>query len=73
MATQEERRAQHRHQYKQRVIRGAPDELWNDLDTTTKAAGTDRSAVTREFWEWYVQRPGARLPERPASGEETNG
>lgn len=53
------------HKHKQRVIRGAPDELWDDLDTATKAAGTDRSAVTRQFWEWYVQRPGAHLPKRP--------
>lgn len=71
MATDEERRAQHRHKHKQRVIRGAPDELWNDLDTATKAAGTDRSAVTREFWEWYVGRDGAEVPKRPASSEET--
>lgn len=70
MATDKERRAQHRHQHKQRVIRGAPEELWADLDAATKAAGTDRSAVTRQFWEWYVQRPGADLPERPVGSEE---
>lgn len=73
MATDEERRAQHRHKHKQRVIRGAPDELWDDLDAATKRANTDRSAVTREFWEWYVGRPNARLPERPASSEEKTG
>jgi len=54
------------HKHKQRVIRGAPDDLWEDLDTATKAADTDRSAVTRQFWEWYIQRPGADLPKRPA-------
>lgn len=53
------------HKHKQRVIRGAPDELWEDLDTATKAADTDRSAITRQFWEWYIQRPGANLPKRP--------
>lgn len=53
------------HKHKQRVIRGADDRLWEDLDTATKAAGTDRSAITRQLWEWYVQRPGAQLPERP--------
>ena len=71
MTTDKERRAQHRHQHKQRVIRGASEELWADLDTAARAAGTDRSAVTREFWEWYVSRPGAHLPERPVSSEET--
>ncbi|MFF9309934.1 hypothetical protein ACF1BS_03395 [Streptomyces sp. NPDC014748] len=53
------------HKHRQRVIRGAPDDLWEDLDTATKAAGTDRSAVTRQFWEWYVQRPGATVPQPP--------
>ncbi|MFE6634680.1 hypothetical protein ACFVFT_14915 [Streptomyces tendae] len=53
------------HKEKLRGIRGVDDTLWNDLDTATKAAGTDRSAVTRELWEWYVQRPGAALPKRP--------
>lgn len=68
MPTEEERRAQHRHKYKQRVIRGADDQLWEDLDVATKLAGIDRSAITRQLWEWYVQRPGAKLPERPQSG-----
>lgn len=53
------------HKHKQRVIRGADDQLWEDLDTATKQAGIDRSAVTRQLWEWYVQRPGAQLPKRP--------
>ncbi|NUS83678.1 MAG: hypothetical protein HOY75_13260 [Streptomyces sp.] len=70
MATDEERRAQHRHKHKQRVIRGASDDLWDDLDTATKKASTDRSAVTRQFWEWYVGRPDSRLPVRPADSEE---
>jgi len=70
MVTDEERRAQHRHKHKQRVIRGADDQLWDDLDTATRAAGTDRSAVTRQFWEWYVRRPGSKLPERPVSSKE---
>jgi hypothetical protein len=59
------------HKEKLRGIRGVDDQLWNDLDTAAKAAGADRSAVTRELWEWYVQRPGAELPERPVSSEET--
>ncbi|WP_435279314.1 hypothetical protein [Streptomyces sp. 1222.5] len=58
------------HKHRQRVIRGADDQLWEDLDAATQTAGTDRSAVTRQFWEWYVGRPGARTPERPASSAE---
>lgn len=56
------------HKHKGRYIRGADDELWKDLDAATKAAGhADRSAVTRQMWEWFVGRPGATLPERPQS------
>lgn len=56
---------QHRH--KGRYIRGADDQLWDDLGAAVQTAGLpDRSAVTRQLWEWYVGRPGAVLPERPA-------
>ncbi|MFJ6085146.1 hypothetical protein ACIQI8_27430 [Streptomyces sp. NPDC092369] len=59
------------HSQKLRGIRGVGDALWADLDHATKRAGSDRSKVTRQFWEWYVQRPGAELPERPAGSEES--
>lgn len=54
------------HKHKQRVIRGIPDDLVEEFDTAARAAGSDRSAITRRLWEWYVGRPGAELPERPA-------
>lgn len=54
------------HKHKGRYIRGADDQLWEDLEAATKEAGhADRSAVTRQMWEWFVGRPGAELPERP--------
>lgn len=58
------------HKEKLRGIRGVDDVLWTDLDHATKQAGSDRSKVTRELWEWYVGRPGAELPERPVGSEE---
>jgi hypothetical protein len=58
------------HKEKLRGIRGVDDVLWTDLDHATKQAGSDRSKVTRELWEWYVGRPGAELPERPEGSEE---
>ncbi|MFI1889829.1 hypothetical protein [Streptomyces jumonjinensis] len=58
------------HKEKLRGIRGINDDLWADLDRTAKAAGHDRSSLTRELWQWYVGRPGAKLPERPASNKE---
>lgn len=56
------------HKHPLRGIRGIDDRLWEDLDTYAKAAGSDRSKVTRELWEWYIGRPGAELPEQPTAG-----
>jgi len=67
MTSEEERRRQHRHRHKQRVVRGISDELVNDFDAAAHAAGSDRSNVTRQLWEWFARRPGAQLPERPAA------
>lgn len=53
------------HKHKQRVLRGIGDQLAADFDTAARAAGSDRSRITRQLWEWYVGRPGAELPERP--------
>lgn len=53
---------------KGRAIQGAADQLWADLKASAEAAGSDRHAVTRQFWEWYVGRPGVGIPERPAPG-----
>jgi hypothetical protein len=54
------------HKHRQRVIRGADDRLWEDLDAAAQATESDRSAITRQLWEWFVGRPGAKLPARPA-------
>jgi hypothetical protein len=53
------------HRHRQRVLRGIDDHLAEDFDAAVKQAGGDRSSITRAFWEWYVRRPGATLPERP--------
>lgn len=56
------------HSKKLRGLRQIDDDLWEDMEAATKAAGTDRSAVSRQFYEWYLRRPDAKLPERPADG-----
>ena len=56
------------HAHKLRGIRGVDDRLWADVDTAAKLRGSDRSAVTRDLWRWYVGRPDAALPARPAPG-----
>jgi metal-responsive CopG/Arc/MetJ family transcriptional regulator len=53
------------HKHKQRVVRSIDDDLTADFDAAAQRAGSDRSAITRALWEWYVQRPGAELPQRP--------
>lgn len=58
------------HKHKQRVLRGIDDDLTTDFDTAAKQAGSDRSSVTRVLWEWYVQRPGVQLPQRPGEKSE---
>jgi hypothetical protein len=47
-----------------RVVR-IDDELWTKAGAAVNAAGTDRSALVREFLRWYVRESGAALPKRP--------
>lgn len=67
MTTDEERRKQHRHQHKQRILRGIPDEEVTDFDDAASRAGSNRSNITRQLWAWFAGRPGAELPQRPQS------
>lgn len=43
-----------------------PDLEWTDFGEAAKRQNADRSAVVREFIDWYLRRPGAKLPKRPA-------
>lgn len=65
MTSEEERRKQHRHRHKQRVLRGIDDDLVADFDAAAEQVGSDRSNITRQLWEWFAGRPGAELPKRP--------
>lgn len=42
---------------------------WTDFGTSAKAQGTDRSKIISAFIAWYLDRPGAVLPERPGGTE----
>lgn len=42
-------------------LRVDPD-LWAEFG---ELAEPDRSVVIRAFIEWFVRRPGARMPKRP--------
>ena len=45
------------------------DETWADLGTAAEAAGTDRSAILRQLAQWWLRRPGVRMPPRPAGSQ----
>ncbi|MFE5873015.1 hypothetical protein ACFQ6V_30790 [Streptomyces roseifaciens] len=53
------------HKEKLRGVRGVSDQLWSDFDAAASAVGADRSALCRQFIEWFTGRPGAELPQRP--------
>jgi hypothetical protein len=42
------------------------DEDWADLDTAAAAAHADRAKIINQLIRWYLRRPGAKLPARPA-------
>jgi hypothetical protein len=46
------------------------DEDWADLGAAAASAGADRAKVINQLVHWYLRRPGAKLPERPASGRQ---
>lgn len=46
-----------------------PDEDWGDFAEAAKQEGSDRATLVREFIRWYLRRPGAKMPQRPAQGE----
>ena len=42
------------------------DELWRELNQRAYELGSDRSSVIRELVRWWLRRPGAKMPARPA-------
>lgn len=48
-------------------------EDWEALGQAADAKGTNRSAVIRDCVRWYLGRPGAELPERPAASAQERG
>jgi hypothetical protein len=49
----------------QRAVR-IDDETWGQLGDAADATGTDRSAILRQLAQWWLRRPGVKMPERPA-------
>jgi len=60
------------HKHPVRGLRGIDAELWTDFEAATGHANSDRSAELRAFMEWYVRRPEAEHPRRPAAPRRPN-
>ncbi len=43
--------------------------LWNAAGDAAAEQETDRSALIRDFFNWYTRRPGAKPLKRPDAGE----
>jgi hypothetical protein len=43
------------------------DDDWKDL--ANRAPDGDRAAIIKNLVAWYLRRPGAKLPDRPAPSD----
>lgn len=39
---------------------------WDEFGSDATMLGTDRSTVIRQLVAWWMRKPGAKLPARPA-------
>lgn len=51
------------HKHPQLRVRGIPREEAEAFDAAATAVDSNRSAITRQLWEWFAG--GAELPRRP--------
>lgn len=40
-------------------------ETWAEFGEATAAMDANRSETIRQFIDWYLRRPGAKMPKRP--------
>lgn len=46
-----------------------PDETWLPAVEQAHDQGTSAGELCREFLEWWLRKPGAKLPRRPGAAE----
>ena len=49
---------------KHRMVRFS-NEDWDEFGELAQEMGKDRSVILRQFAQWWMRRPGVKLPERP--------
>ncbi|MDG4796232.1 hypothetical protein [Micromonospora sp. WMMD1082] len=42
-----------------------PDDTWQPAMERAREAGTSAGELCREFLDWWLRKPGAKLPKRP--------
>ncbi|MGI5247573.1 hypothetical protein [Dactylosporangium sp. CA-139066] len=42
-----------------------PDDTWYAAIRRAKAEGTSVGELVREFLDWWLRKPGAKMPKRP--------
>lgn len=42
-----------------------PDETWQSAVEQARKEGTSAGELCREFLDWWMRKPGAKLPKRP--------
>ncbi|MEU4570744.1 hypothetical protein [Micromonospora sp. NPDC023956] len=45
-----------------------PDDTWKPAMEQAKEQGTSAGELCREFLDWWLRKPGAKLPKRPEPG-----
>ncbi|MFE0651023.1 hypothetical protein ACFVZH_20780 [Streptomyces sp. NPDC059534] len=51
-----------------RTVQGKWDDFGDAAESMHSSGRPPRSRVIKEFMDWYMRQPGAKLPERPPAG-----
>lgn len=46
-----------------------PDDTWEAMKRRSHEEGTSAGELARHFYDWWLRKPGAKLPKRPAIKE----
>lgn len=46
-----------------------PDDTWLAAIARAKAEGTSVGQIVRDFLDWWLRKPGAKMPKRPPAPE----
>lgn len=47
-----------------------PDDVWEEVKDRSHQLGTSGGELVRQFLEWWLRKPGAKMPKRPPASSE---